>query len=352
MKKKKMLGRIVLVLFAVIVIAIFLAFTYINTIAQKAVETVGSSALGVPVTLESADISIFGGSVALKNLEVGNPEGFKTEKLFKLGGCSTKVDINSLTSDTIVVNDVTVTDLEITFEQKGMTSNLQALLDQLSAKSDGQEEEAETTDQEKKTEEETGAEEPAASKKLQLDRFHIEGAKVHVKLLPLPGQRSDITVAMEPFTIENVSSDSDKGQLAGVVVRKVFVAISQAVIKTIAQDIPAALLEGLQGSVDQAAKVIGAGAEALLKGVGQIGELGVGAAGAVVEGAGKTLEATGKGLGEVGKGTVDQLENAGKGLEKGVKDIGKGVGDLGKGIGDGLGGLLGGKKKKDEEKEE
>ncbi len=326
MKKSALVKRVILVLFLVVVLSVTLAVSYVDSIAKTAVEVAGSSALGVPVSLDKVKISLVGGSVALDDLNVGNPEGFKTEQLFKLGHCSTKVELKSLMEDTIVVNDVTIENLEITFEQKGMTSNLQELLDSLSSG-----EAAEPVVEG----EEPADEEPAATeggKKLRLDRFYIAGAKVRVKLLPLPGKQSDLTVTMAPITLENVSSDSDKGQLTGLVVQKVFIAISQAVIKTIAQDIPAAMLQGLQGSVDAAAKTVGAGAEILLKSVSTIGEVGIGAAGAVLEGSGKTIEATGKELEKIGKGTVEQLENAGKGIEKNVKDLGKGVEDLGKGF--------------------
>ena len=328
MKKMRTLKRVLILLFLVVVILISIVFSYLGSIGRVAVEKVGTAALSVPVSLDSLAISAIRGKVALKDLAVGNPEGFKTEKLFKLGSCSTDVAMKSLMDDTIVVNDVTVSGLEVTFEQKGMTSNLQALLDIIAKK--GEKEEPEPA-----TEEKSGL-----AKNLRIDRFHIEESKVHVKLLPLPGQRSDFTVKMAPFTLEHVSSDQDKGQLAGTVIRKVFVAITQAVIKTIAHDIPVALLKGLQGSLEGAVKIIGSGAEALIKGVGAIGELGIKGVGAAVEGAGKAVEGVGKGIGEVGKGTGKVLKDVGTGTGKVLEGAGKGVGGVLEGVGKGTGKVL------------
>ncbi len=327
MKKSSWFKRALIIIFLLIIISITIVISYLDSIAQKSVEVVGTSALGVPVSLENVKISVLGGSLALNNLEVGNPEGFKTESLFKLGHCSTKVDIGSLMDETIVVNDVTINDLEITFEQKGMTSNLQALLDSLS----GTQQQTEQPDV-VVVDETEGGPDATAGKNLRLDRFYISGAKVRLKLLPLPGKQSDLTLKMAPITLENVSSDSDKGELAGVVIQKVFIAISQAVIETIAKDIPAAMLEGLKGSVDMAAKTLGAGAEVLLKSVSGLGQLGIDAAGATIDQAGEIIKGTGQGLEQIGEGTLQQLENAGKGIEDGVKGLGKGVEDIGKGL--------------------
>ncbi len=327
MKKSTIIKRILLIGFIVIVLGLFLIISWLDSLGRIAVEKGGSAALGVPVTMEKLHISFIHGEVKLDNLQVGNPQGFNTEYLFKLGHCGTAVDIASLTSDTIEVKSVVIKDMEVTFEQKGMTSNLQALLDSLESQAPAQE-------PAEPTEPETPAQEEAPAKKITLHRFYIEGAKVHVKLLPIPGQKSDFTIGMAPFTIENVSSDDNKGQVAALVVRKLVVAISQSVLKTIASDIPAALLEGLQNSVDKTAELLGSGTKELLKGLSTVGDVGLKGAGEVIKGGAQAVEATGEGLKAVGEGTVDALEQTGKEIEKGVKDLGKGIEDAGKGITD------------------
>ncbi|MBN2063750.1 MAG: hypothetical protein JW745_03025 [Sedimentisphaerales bacterium] len=330
MKKSTLIKRFFLVGFIVIVLGLFLIISWLDSLGRIAVEKGGSAALGVPVTMDKLHISFIHGEVKLDNLQVGNPQGFNTEYLFKLGHCGTAVDIASLTSETIEVKSVVVKDMEITFEQKGMTSNLQALLDSLESQAPAQEPEEPV----EPVEPETPAGEEKPAKKITLHRFYIEGAKVHVKLLPIPGQKSDFTIGMAPFTIENISSDDNKGQVAALVVRKLVVAISQSVLKTIASDIPAALIEGLQNSVDKTAELLGSGTKELLKGLTTVGDVGLKGAGEVIKGGAQAVEATGEGLKAVGEGTVDALEQTGKGLEKGVKDLGKGIEDAGKGITD------------------
>ena len=66
-------------------------------------------------------------------LHVGNPEGFKTAGLFDLGAVSVDVDNSTLLSDVIVIKEISIDGLALTYEQGLRGSNLGALIDQLSA---------------------------------------------------------------------------------------------------------------------------------------------------------------------------------------------------------------------------
>ncbi|UCF42449.1 MAG: hypothetical protein JSV99_07545 [Planctomycetota bacterium] len=67
------------------------------------VETVGTKALSVLVTLGDAELSIFRGRLGLQNLVIGNPPGYQHDKLLELKDSRVAVDIRSLLTDTVNV---------------------------------------------------------------------------------------------------------------------------------------------------------------------------------------------------------------------------------------------------------
>ena len=77
----KVLIGIVLALVLVGAVVIF----FLDSIVRSSVEKVGPIVTKVSVKLDSAKISLFGGSGELKGLVVGNPEGFKTPEAIKVG---------------------------------------------------------------------------------------------------------------------------------------------------------------------------------------------------------------------------------------------------------------------------
>ena len=120
-----------------IVVVLVLAFGALefalNPIVEKIVNAAAPAALGVPVTLQGADLSLARGRAALTGLHVGNPEGYKTDGLLDLGSVTVRLDVSSLLSDIIVVREIAIDGLVVTYEKGLLNSNLGALIDQLSA---------------------------------------------------------------------------------------------------------------------------------------------------------------------------------------------------------------------------
>jgi uncharacterized protein involved in outer membrane biogenesis len=95
-----------------------------GSLVKKAVQVAGTSALKVPVALSEADLSILGGTVALRGLEIDNPPGYQHAKLLKLKDGRVAVDISSLLSDTVHIRQITLDGIDLVLEQKGLGSNL------------------------------------------------------------------------------------------------------------------------------------------------------------------------------------------------------------------------------------
>lgn len=271
-KLLKILGVIVAVL-AVLFVVLELS---LNKIVLKGVNAAAPQLLGVPVTLQGADLSLVRGKAALAGLHVGNPEGFKTDGLLDLGSISVRLDNASLLTDTIVIKEIAIDGLVVTYEKGLKNSNLGALIESLSA---GEEEEA----PEQEPAEKPGEEKPA--KKVVIEKLTITGSRMNFSVSGLASLTGGgaIPIPLPPITLTDLGKEKD-----GVT-----------------------LVEALQRILNEIA----------------------GAAGTAIAGSAKIL---GQGLGAAGEGATE----AGKSVVSNASEVGKAVGgaalDAGKAVGDTL----------------
>jgi hypothetical protein len=114
------------------VIAVLLAVIVIfrDSIVETAVIRGGSAVVGTPVNIESFNTSL-AGSVEIKGLTVGNPEGYHKPHIFSLDRVHVKIDPLSLLSDKIIIEEIIVSGLHIDFESKLTTNNLSDIRDNI-----------------------------------------------------------------------------------------------------------------------------------------------------------------------------------------------------------------------------
>jgi len=250
----KKLKWIALAVLLIIIIIIGGTIVYADHLVKIAVETAGSQALGVPTTLDNANISFFAGSVALENLNVANPTGYQTSHLIKMGNCSTKVKLGSLLKDTIEVEIIKLENLVLTIEQKGLQSNLNEVLKNI---------EQITKDQKPQPKDEL------PGKKIVLQRIEIINPIAEIKLLPLPGQADVLKIELGDITLENVSQDRNKAELTVTVIQKVLVSLTEALVKSGAK-LPADLTNALTKSLEDVGNLLG---DSILGLAGETGKL-------------------------------------------------------------------------------
>lgn len=260
----------------VVLAALFAALELsLDKVVLKGVNAAAPAALGVPVTLQDASISLLRGKAALQGLHIGNPEGFKTDGLFDLGSIAVDIDNSTLLSDTIVIKEIAIDGLALTYEKGLLDSNLGALIEQLSA---GAEKEApEAGEAEEPTEPQDATEKPA--KKVVIEKLSITGSRMNFSITgaaALTGGGA-IPLPLPPITLTDLGKEKE-----GIT----FVEAIQEVLQAIA-----------------------------------------GAAGTAIAGAGNLVGDAGKAVGEgamdVGEGAVE----AGKAVGGAALDAGKAVGD-------------------------
>jgi hypothetical protein len=130
----KFIVKSFIALFILIVIALGAGVYYIDSIAKNAIEYGGTEALGVNTTLDNIDIALMDGRTTMKNLGIANPEGFDAQKLMQLGKGTLAINLKSLTEDTIIIPEISFSDLTLNIEQKDRTSNVKKLMDSMAAK--------------------------------------------------------------------------------------------------------------------------------------------------------------------------------------------------------------------------
>jgi len=243
----KKVVKILLVLFALLIVALVVAFFSLDRIVKKGVETVGPSVAKVDVKLNNAKLSPFSGSGELKGLIVGNPPGFKTPSAIQVGSVGVKVDPGSVMSDKIVVRSVNVKAPEITFEGGPGGNNLSKILENVQ----GTEEKPPATKEEHK----------GTTKKLQVDDFVISGGKIHVSATMLGGKAA--TMPLPEIHLTNLGQGPE-GITPAELTKRVLKEILDGTLKSVSTGVGTMGKEALEsvkgagtGTVEKATKGIG-----------------------------------------------------------------------------------------------
>ncbi|HXC35083.1 MAG TPA: hypothetical protein VNV43_04365 [Candidatus Acidoferrales bacterium] len=243
---KKILLRVVLAVFVLIVLALVVVFFSLNSIVKKGVETLGPDMTKVEVRLGSADISPFSGGGKLSKLFVGNPEGFKTTSAIQMGDIKVGVKVSSVLKDVIVINEINIQAPEITLEGNLSGNNLSKILDNVSG----------TDEKQKATPAAAGAKK---EKKYCVKELMIDGGKINLSLdLSILGGKS-ATIPLPAIHLSNIGTETD-GVTAAELVKQILKPLLESVLDAAKKEIASGGkgLENLgKGGVNDAKKAAG-----------------------------------------------------------------------------------------------
>jgi len=221
-KLKKVLLIVVIVVVVLGLAGAILAGIFLDQIVKTGVEKVAPTITKTTVTLGGVHISVLTGSVGVKDLIVGNPEGYQTPQAISVGKAAVSVSPGSLLADKIVVRSIEVDSPEVTFEGSPFgDNNLKKIMANVNSG-------AAATDQ-SAAHATTPAGQPAkssgAAKKLEVDKFSITNIKVHASVggkvftLPIPDiQFTDLGTGPDGITaadltkkvLQEISTDTIK----------------------------------------------------------------------------------------------------------------------------------------------
>lgn len=206
---KKLIIKIVIIVavIALVVVPVVMYFT-LNSAITAAANAVVPKVTGTPFHLGSARISIFSGEGVLKGVALGNPEGFSPGNAFAVDEVKINVNLRSLGSDKIIIEEIYIDAPQIVYEMSTSGSNIAKI--------------------QKNIEEYMGKEEaepPAderAKKKVQIDHFVLKNGTVSVAATFIQGKA--VTVPMPDVEMRDIGAKS-----IGEMAKELFNPISDAI---------------------------------------------------------------------------------------------------------------------------
>lgn len=286
---KKVVLKLGLVVVLILVVAIAAGAFYIDSIARQGIEGGSTYALGVPTSLDKADVGLLSGEFSMAGLNVSNPEGFTSPHFLALSAGSVSVSLGSLRQEVVELPTLILSGISMNLERAGDKSNYKVILENLKRFESG------GGPPEKKPEE--------GGKKFVIRNLEIRDVNVHVNLLPAGGELTKVDVPIDLIQLKDVGSGGESvrmSDLAGVILKTIMtVAVQKG--GQLPGDIATELTNGLgelQNLGDQGITVL-------------LGD------GGVVQTFGKTAEELGK-----------QAEEGAKKLGDEAKKIGEGIGNI------------------------
>lgn len=328
---KKWIIRIGLLALVLVLLLLVGGYFYADSITRTGIERGTTFATGVNSTLEGASLKPFQGELALNELVISNPDGFKSAHFLQLGDAEVQVSLGSLMSEKVVVPKLHLNKIDVNLERSDGNANYQVILDNLQKLSGEPDPDAP----------------PAEGKKYVINEVLITDVTVKAAMLPSAGEPRVLTIKVPDIKLTDVGSDSDNGVLMAELTGTITRAVLQAVVEQAGDILPAAIAGGLKSGLTSLGDLGGATLETVGGGVSKVlsDVTGSEAVGKVLSGvsdtAGKVIDDVGEKVGEAAGKTVEAVgDAAGETVNKVGETAGKATEDLKKGIG----GLFGGKK--------
>jgi len=236
--------KVLLIIGAVLLVLIVVLMLSLGQIIKAGVNTAGPKLAGVPVHVDKVVVNPLSGMVRIKGLIIGNPEGFNTPSAMELNDFKLNIKMSSLFSKAIVIEQILIDAPQITYEKSLKSSNLSTLQANLAPKdASAPKPEAAPAPEKKK----------GAAKKVIIDDFQLNGAKVNVTITALGGKK--MTLPLPDIKMQNIGRNSG-GTDAAQVISEVFDSISKAVVDAVASagNIAGDALKGASGAATDAAK--------------------------------------------------------------------------------------------------
>jgi uncharacterized protein involved in outer membrane biogenesis len=263
MKKPLKALRIILLVILILLLTVVILINFFADSATKAaIESAGTKALNVGVTVQDVDLSIIGGKIGLQNLMIDNPPGYQQQKLLELNDAEVTVQAKSLLGDTVRIEEIKLDGVTLVVEQKGLSNNLQDLIKSMPKQ------------------------ESPSGKKLHIDILEITNITANVKLLPLPGKADVVTLKLPAIKMDNLGNDNklDLAALTG----QIILAIARGIVEQGPDILPKDMINTMTSTLSKALDLS------------------------------KDIFGEGKGTGEK---VLKDTEDIGKGITEGLKDL-------------------------------
>lgn len=127
MKTKNIILGIALVAVVVFGFVAYKTLGSLDKIIEAAVESYGPEIIGASVQLDGVSLNLTEGQASLNGLYIGNPEGYKTDYAMQVDQVKVTLDIDSITSNIVVIKEVLIQGPAVIYEMASGGSNIDKL---------------------------------------------------------------------------------------------------------------------------------------------------------------------------------------------------------------------------------
>lgn len=128
MKALKIFGGLIVLILCLLAAGGYYLFSNLDALVKELVESEGPKVTSTDVRLNNVNITLQDARAELTGFSVANPTGFTSKNAFSFENITLDLDPSSLQTDVIVIDEMTVSGVNITAEQKGLDTNIQQLL--------------------------------------------------------------------------------------------------------------------------------------------------------------------------------------------------------------------------------
>ena len=224
----------VLLILGIIGIVIFV-FSMVDQGAKIIVEQGGTYAMGVETTVDSMDLSLTQGTVEMDGLNIANPEGFSTENFFALATTNAQIDLNSISTPTIIIPEVRLLGIDVTLDKGQDPSNYNQILENLARFESGESEPADPS---------------AQGKNVVIKSLILEDINIYVANMPgVSLLAGDVAINIPQIELKNIGEEESMkaGDIFNLVIKTVLAAAVEAGGGIIPGDVLGELGNGLAG---------------------------------------------------------------------------------------------------------
>jgi len=124
--KKVFIGLAVLII--VVGVVLWSVYANLDVIVGKLIEEAGSEVTQTSVKVSGVELDLLAGKAGLSGISVANPAGFTDPNVFSLEKVAVEIDVESLNSNPVVINEILVRQPKVFYEMsKDGKSNLDVL---------------------------------------------------------------------------------------------------------------------------------------------------------------------------------------------------------------------------------
>ena len=305
MKALKIVGKIVVALVVLVVIAVLAMPLWFGPVVKTVANAVVPGVTKTDFRLEHISLNPYTGRFELKDMKLSNPEGYSEKYAATLGDIAFDLGMMTLTDEVVHIEEIKVKGVFVSVVSKDGVGNFEQIqynvaggkekYEAAQAKKEAEKKAAAEKEQPVETTAEPEAEKPA--KKFIIDHMEISGVKIQLGFLP-------ISIPVD-IKLDDIGKKSQ-----GATIEEVWDAIVASVMKA----------AGVAG--DQL-KALGGAATDALKGAGEMG-------GKALDTATDALGSAGKSVGNAASAATESVGNAASAatdaIGSGAKAVGEGAG--------------------------